>query len=532
LNCTRELYWDDVTSLAPKYDLVNASGIAGAGIFSLDYAGGDSDFWSGLTSHFTLRPGAPPLLATCPGATSVHVGWTAPASAGGAITSYTITASPGGATQTVPGSVTEVAFNGLQPGTAYSFQVSAANTYGSGPVSSPSSATTPNAAAETYAGWFNWYDRASPGMAVDNVHLVNPGAAAVNACVILPGVAVAPLAVPPGGERYQAFDPGSIGGPVRVLGDGRLIASQRVAYYQSFNEVAARTAADASTSQFFNWYDNASPGMSADNIHLVNPGPATATVTVSLPGSSPLAFTLAPGQESYGAFPAGTIGGPVAVTSSAPVLASQRVTFNQSFNEVAATPAAKASTSLFFNWYDSASAGMSVDNVHLVNPGPAAAAGTVSLPGAAPLAFSLAPGQETYVAFPAGTIGGPVAVTSSAPVIASQRVSFFGSFNEVAGRAPGDAATQAWFNWYDRASPGMNADNVHLLNPGSGPVSGTISLPGAAPIPFSLAAGTEGYYSFPSGTVNGPVTVSATAPILASQRVAYFQSFNEVSGQS
>ena len=531
-NCTRESYWNDATSLAAKYDLVNSSGIAGAGVFSLDYAGGDPDFWSGLVSHFTLRPGAPPLLATCPGASSVQVGWTAPASAGGAITSYTVAASPGGATRTVPGTVTEIAFDGLQPGTAYTFTVSAANSYGPGPVSAPTAPVTPSAAAESYAGWFNWYDRASPGMAVDNVHLVNPGSAAVNACVILPGVAVAAVSVPPGGERYQAFDPGSIGGPVRVLGDGRLIASQRVAYYQSFNEVAARTSADAATSQYFNWYDNASPGMSADNIHLVNPGSAAATVSVSLPGAAPLAFTLAPGQESFGAFPAGTIGGPVSVTSSGPVLASQRVTFNQSFNEVPATPAGKASTSLFFNWYDSASAGMSVDNVHLVNPGPGTATGTVSLPGASPLRFSIGPGQETYLSFPAGTIGGPVAVTTGSPVIASQRVSFFGSFNEVAGRSAAEAAPQAWFNWYDHASPGMNADNVHLLNPGGGTATGTISLPGATPISFSLAAGAEGYYSFPSGTVNGPVTVFASAPVLASQRVAYFQSFNEVSGQN
>jgi hypothetical protein len=35
------------------------------------------------------------------------------------------------------------------------------------------------------------------------------------------------------------------------------------------------------------------------------------------------------------------------------------------------------------------------------------------------------------VAFPAGTIGGPVTVTSNVPVLASQRVQYYSSFNEI-----------------------------------------------------------------------------------------------------
>src|SRR5207245_245062 len=35
LNCTRELYWDDTTSLGLKYDLVNNDGLRGVGIWNL-----------------------------------------------------------------------------------------------------------------------------------------------------------------------------------------------------------------------------------------------------------------------------------------------------------------------------------------------------------------------------------------------------------------------------------------------------------------------------------------------------------------
>jgi hypothetical protein len=44
---------------------------------------------------------------------------------------------------------------------------------------------------------------------------------------------------------------------------------------------------------------------------------------------------------------------------------------------------------------------------------------------------TVAAGGETYVAFPTGTIGGPVTVTSSQPILASQRVQYYSSFNEI-----------------------------------------------------------------------------------------------------
>lgn len=531
-NCTRESYWNDDVSLAAKYDLVNSSGIAGVGLFSLDYAGAAPELWNQLAGHFTLRPSAPAATVACSSAASVEVGWTPAASAGSPITSYVVTANPGGASLTVPGSATEASFPVSAVGTGpHSFSVVAVNSYGPGPASPASGQASISPAAEAYSGYFSWYDRRSPGMATDNIHLVNPGLATVTGCAILPGVAVAPFTVPAGAERYVAFDPGSIGGPVKVVASGRVIASQRVAYYQSFNEVAARTAGDASTSQYFNWYDNASPGMTTDMIHVLNPGSLPASVTVSVQGASPLSFNLAPGEQRYGAFPPGTIGGPVQVASTSPVLASQRVAYYQSFNEVPGSPAARAATTLYFNWYDRQSAGMNVDNIHLVNPGPGSASGSVSLPGAASQAFSLAAGQEQYVSFPVGVIGGPVTVNSSAPVLASQRVSYYSSFNEVAGRSAAEAAQTLLFNWYDSQSPGMNSDNVHLLNPGPAALTGTISLGGTV-IQVALAPGQEGYYGFPAGTIGGPVTVQASAPVLGSQRVAFYQSFNEVSGQS
>jgi hypothetical protein len=115
-----------------------------------------------------------------------------------------------------------------------------------------------------------------------------------------------------------------------------VLASQRVQYYSSFNEVWAGTASQALATSHINWFDKASPGMLNDNIHIFNPGTLSATVTVTLPGATSQMATVTPGAEAFVSFPAGSIGGPVTVSSTQPVLASQRVQYYSTFNEVAA----------------------------------------------------------------------------------------------------------------------------------------------------------------------------------------------------
>jgi spore germination protein YaaH len=58
LGCTRELYWDDTVSLGKKYDLVNADGLRGVGIWNLNYGGGAPELWAELQSHFARCTGA------------------------------------------------------------------------------------------------------------------------------------------------------------------------------------------------------------------------------------------------------------------------------------------------------------------------------------------------------------------------------------------------------------------------------------------------------------------------------------------
>ncbi|HEY0829507.1 MAG TPA: glycosyl hydrolase family 18 protein [Candidatus Dormibacteraeota bacterium] len=82
LGCTRELYWDDATSLGKKYDLVNAAKLRGAGIWNLNYGGGAPELWAALASHFsactsislTAAPPSPVAIGTAVTATAKAAG--------------------------------------------------------------------------------------------------------------------------------------------------------------------------------------------------------------------------------------------------------------------------------------------------------------------------------------------------------------------------------------------------------------------------------------------------------------------------
>lgn len=113
-------------------------------VFATNGAGNSAESASSGSVTPAGAPDAPAAPTAAPAtSTSVGVSWVAPASNGSAITGYTVTAAPGGATQSAAG--TSHTFTSLTPGTAYTFTVSATNAIGTGSDSAASNSVTPSA---------------------------------------------------------------------------------------------------------------------------------------------------------------------------------------------------------------------------------------------------------------------------------------------------------------------------------------------------------------------------------------------------
>src|SRR3989442_15766660 len=93
--------------------------------------------WTFAIPVVTGPPGAPGVPVAIAGEASASVYWSAPS---GAVSNYTVTASPGGASATVGGTSLSAVVGGLSDGTSYTFTVTASNGSGPGPASAASNA--------------------------------------------------------------------------------------------------------------------------------------------------------------------------------------------------------------------------------------------------------------------------------------------------------------------------------------------------------------------------------------------------------
>ena len=102
-----------------------------------------------------LLPDAPTIGTVTAGNATASVPFTAPSNVGGsAITGYTVTSSPGGVTAT--GTTSPISVTGLTNNTAYTFTMTATNSYGVGAVSSASNSVTPVLVAQLWSwGQYN-----------------------------------------------------------------------------------------------------------------------------------------------------------------------------------------------------------------------------------------------------------------------------------------------------------------------------------------------------------------------------------------
>lgn len=321
--------------------------------------------------------------------------------------------------------------------------------------------------------YWTWYDDLSSGY-TNYVMVANPGSTTVYFRIKIAGQNQSDF---PGMPSSGSIAPGQSafwrdgtkrGGPVEVLAwsdgvDGvvpvDVLASQRVLSNggSAFNEVPGIPVADLSDRYVWTWYDNASAG-ATDWIMIANHNPADLYYDISIGGTVVQNDGSGGGPIASGSYITPVFNlpatGPVEVRTyadaghSTPLssVASQRVIWGPSFEEVPGYPYSVLTNTYHWTWYDQSLA--DVYNWVMVSKQDFAATNVyykVLVAGVERKACTQIPaeGRDTPV-FPS-VIGGPVEVRSysdsgctvpSAPgngIMASQRVLWKGYFNETLG---------------------------------------------------------------------------------------------------
>lgn len=390
-----------------------------------------------------------------------------------------------------------------------------------------------------YKYYFTWYDQSNNDWR-DWVLMANPptGSEPARSSVRVGGITYADKSIGVGAPAETPSFPGVIGGPVVVASDEPLITSQRVLYKDSFNEVTAIPEDQLEHEYYFTWYDQASPGMKGNWILVSNQDTVDADVEIYIEGIMRGSYTIPAGGRITPSFP-GVIGGPVKVTCPAcapghKLMASQRALFNDSFNEVAAVPESSLTSEYIFTWYDCVSDnGMAGNWILVSNQDTGDADVEIYIGGVLRGTYTVPEGGIITPQYQE-QIGGPVRVvsTNGKQLLVSQRIIFKSSFEEVQGLTAAQASTDLWFTLYDSKPQNyMNGNWILVSNQGTSDADVEIFIDGVLQEQVTLAVGENRPLSY-ADTMGGPVRVVCTNGelLLATQRVLYKNSFNEVAG--
>ncbi|MHB8793130.1 MAG: TolB family protein [Thermoleophilia bacterium] len=434
-------------------------------------------------------------------------------------------------------------------------------------------------------GGQNWVLMSNPDSAVADL---NYDLAIGGTVRPLGSVGGAPGQVQPGQTLYAQY-PLLRGGPVdvgTVEASGGL-TSQRILWPSggnSLEEVLGIEATKLSSHFYWTWYDQSTAGF-INWVMISNPVNGTPVYYEIRVGGAIPAFAggtgiIKPGLNATPFFP-GLQGGPVEVyawisetdpsgtvqlkTQPAPVMASQRVLSGggPAFNEVPGIPASELSGDYLWTWYDNHSDGAG-NWIMIANPGD-----TSTNPGLAPMYYEIWIGgakvQDDTTGggpIPAGgyifpTFGPPDVAEADGPVrvktftdaghtaamlsIASQRVLWGPSFEEVPGQGFSTLASTWHWTWYDQSVSGVYnwvmVAKPDLLDPT--PIYYKVLVAGVEQQPCTLIPPSgRDIPAFP-GQIGGPVEVkgfsdnnclATSASIMASQRVLWKGNFNETLG--
>ena len=310
--------------------------------------------------------------------------------------------------------------------------------------------------------WLPWYNNKtmSTQLQIANVSASMATVRIFIGSVEMPG---SPFTLAEGVSSRKDY-PGINGGPVRIISNADIVASERVIYRvngvdASYSEMMAVPQSKSDRVYWLPWYNNKTL---STQLQIANISGSMATIRVVIGGKlmndSP--FTLPPGRTKFLSYP-GVDKGPVKIVSNVKIVAAQRVVYKVnnvpvSFAEMKGLPHSQVSNSYWLPWYNNKtmSTQLRIANVSASTATVHISIGGGEMPGS-PL--TLAPGtsiRKTY----ADIDKGPVKIESNFKIVVSERVIYRvngvdTSFSELMGLPDRLLDSIYWLPWYS------NVDN-------------------------------------------------------------------------
>jgi hypothetical protein len=208
------------------------------------------------------------------------------------------------------------------------------------------------------AYWLPWYNNVDLNTEL-RIANVNDVPAAVHVSIGGQEMSGSPFTLQ-AGESVQKSFAGVNQGPVQIVSDVPIVATERVLYKvnsvdTSFTELMAQPNSQLDTTYWLPWYNNADLDT---QLRFANTTNTSATVHVYIGGAemtgSP--FTLLAGESTRQSF-AGVNNGPVQIVSNVPIVAAERLIYKvnnlaTSFTEMMALPDNQLDTTYWLPWYN------------------------------------------------------------------------------------------------------------------------------------------------------------------------------------
>jgi hypothetical protein len=303
--------------------------------------------------------------------------------------------------------------------------------------------------------WLPWYNNKTMTTQLQIAN-VSTSSASIQIFIggkLLPGSSFSLLAGKSASRTFLGID----AGPVRIVSNVKIVASERVTYKvnnvnTSYSELMALPENRLNKVYWLPWYNNKTM---ESQLQIANVSNSAATVKVFIGGTLKGSFSLAKGASITKTY-AGIDKGPVKIVSTVNILASERTIYKVntvpvSYTEVMGLPTSQLDTTYWLPWYTNTSTINSLLQIANVSASPANVRVYINRTQVA--SFTIPVGGSVRKSF-AGLDKGVVKIVSNVKIVAGVQVIYkvnskITSYSQMTALPNKLLDSKYWLPWYN-----------------------------------------------------------------------------------